>query len=319
MGNQKGHTGAGSNATIREAIQRIALHGIADKAGKLYDVGQIVGYVKAIHLDGEFAGTIDVQEYVSSVVDASENPDAGLHENVYLSAIQDNTKGYVIIPKLYSDVTIVRDPASGVEYVTMFSHVDLIQLDSHDKVVIEVKEREDFDASSEDGPDIDELEETGVHSQTVYEKDKITTEVTDGDENTMTEVLDTEKKKVTAGDDDSTAEINKDKIEFVHGDAKITLDDNKVIIEMGGSKVQVEDGTVHLGSTSGTDDAVLGGELADVLSDIVGYLSQAQTTTMMGPQPLVTQLPNFIAMKAKIAAWKSAHSGFLTNKVKVQK
>ena len=319
MSHSKTYSGAGSNATIREAIQKIALHGIANKEGKLYDVGQIVGYVKEIHLSGDFAGTIDVQEYVGSVIEASENEEAGLHKNVYLSAIQDNTKGYIVIPKQYSDVIIVRDPDSGREYVTMFSHVDLIQLDSHDKVVIEVKEREDFDANSEDGPDIDELEETGVHSQTVYEKDKITTEVTDGDENTMTEVLDTEKKKVTAGDDDSTAEINKDKIEFVHGDAKITLDDNKVIIEMGGSKVQVEDGTVHLGSTIGTDDAVLGGELADVLSDIVGYLSQAQTTTMMGPQPLVTQLPNFIAMKAKIAAWKSAHSGFLTNKVKVQK
>ncbi len=319
MGNKKLNTGSGSNATIREAIQRIALHGIANKEGKLYDVGQIVGYVKAIHLDGDYAGTIDVQEYVGSVIEATSNPDYGLHENVYLSAIQDSTKGYVIIPKLYSDVTIVRDPDTSKEYVTMFSHVDLIQLDSHDKVIIEVKEREDFDPNDENGPDVEELEETGVYSKTTYEKDKITTEVTDGDSNTMTEVIDTEKKKVTAGDDNSTSEINKDKIEFVHGDAKITLDDNKVIVEFGGSKVQVEDGTVHLGSTSGTDDAVLGGELADVLSDIVGYLSQAQTATMMGPQPLATQLPNFIAMKAKIASWKAAHSGFLTNKVKVQR
>ena len=319
MGNRKPSSGVGSNATIREAIQRIALHGIANKDGKLYDVGQIVGYVKAIHLDGEYAGTIDVQEYIGSVIDAQDNPDAGFHENVYLSAIQDNTKGYVILPKLYSDVIIVRDPDSGREYVTMFSHVDLIQLDSHDKVVIEVKERDDFDPDDENGPDIDELEETGVYSKTVYEKDKITTEVTDGEDNTMTEVIDTEKKKVTAGDDASTAEINQDKIELVHDDSKVVLDDDKVEIEKGSSKVVVEDGTVHLGSTSGTDDAVLGGELADVLSDIVGYLSQAQTTTMMGPQPLVTQLPNFIAMKAKIAAWKSAHSGFLTQKVKVQK
>lgn len=318
--NKKTSPGLGSNATIREAIQRIALHGIVNpRTGAPYESPQVFGYVKAIHTDGDNAGTIDVQEYVDSAIAASENPDAGLHENVLLSAIQDSSKGYVIIPKLYSDVVVCCDQVTQREYVTMFSHVDLIQLDSHDQVIIEVREREDFDPNDENGPDIEELEETGVHSQTTYKKDSISTEVTDGDSNTMTEVLDTERKKVVAGDDESIAEINKDKIQLEHDDSKVTLDDDKVSLEKGGSKVQVEDGTVYVGSTNNTDDAVLGSALADVLMDVVGYLAQAQTTTMMGPQPLVTQLPNFIAMKAKIQAWKSAHSGFLTNKVQVQK
>ena len=310
----------GSTATIREAIQKIAWQGIVNpESNTLYDVGQIVGFVKAIHTDGELAGTVDVQEYTDSILGSVNDEPIGLHTGVSLSALQDNRKGYVIIPKLYSDVVIVRDPDSGREYVTMFSHVDLIQLDSHDQVTIQVKEREDFDPSDEDGPDIEELEETGVHSQSIYKKDSITTEVTDGESNTMTEVIDTEKKKIVAGDDKSIGTIAQDKIQLEHDDSKMALDDDKAVLEKGSSKVQVEDGTVYLGSNNGTDDAVLGSVLADVLMDIVGYLSQAQTTTMMGPQPLITQVPNFIAMKAKIQAWKSAHSGFLTQKVQVQK
>lgn len=317
---KKSTPGLGSNTAIREAIRKIALHGIANpQTDQLYDVGQIIGYVSAIHTDGDLIGTVDVQEYNKSIIDAARDDDPGLHVGVFLSAIQNNDKGMVIIPKLYSDVVIVRDPDSGKEYVTMMSHVDIIQLDSHDQVIIEVKEREDFDPDSEDGADIDELEETGVHSQTVYKKDEIKTEVTDGEDNTMVETIDTEKHEVVAGDDKSSTKLTQDFFEAVHDDAKMRVDDDKALIEKGSSKVQVEDGTVFLGSTNNTDDAVLGSELADVLDQIVGYLAQAQTTTMMGPQPLITQVPNFISMKAKIAAWKAAHSGFLTNKVKVQK
>ena len=50
---KKSSPGLGSNTTIREAIQKIALHGIVNpKTDQLYDVGQIVGYVSDIHTDG---------------------------------------------------------------------------------------------------------------------------------------------------------------------------------------------------------------------------------------------------------------------------
>lgn len=305
-----------SHSTIREAIQKIALHGVIDpKSGAAYSNKVITGYVVKVHVDDELAGTVDVKEYDNDFLSG----EAGhIHEGVLLSAIQANT-GLIIIPKLYSDVVIRRDSETNTEYVTMFSHVDVLQFDSHDTVTIGVKEREEFDSSSEDGEDINELPETGVKAITTYKKDSIITEVTDGEDNTVSQIIDNEHFEVVAGDNKSKQTINQDEVVAEHDKSKVTLDDNQSTIEQGNSKVKVTDGTVYLGSDSSTDDAVLGGALADVLCDLVDYLSQAQTTTMMGPQPLLTQVPNFIAMKAKISAWKSAHSGFLTNKVLIQK
>jgi hypothetical protein len=51
---------------------------------------------------------------------------------------------------------------------------------------------------------------------------------------------------------------------------------------------------------------------------MLNYASQIKTTTQLGPQPPLN-LASFIALKAKISAWKGAHSGFLTQKVQVQK
>ena len=96
------------------------------------------------------------------------------------------------------------------------------------------------------------------------------------------------------------------------------MNDSESTMKFGGSKVKVEDGTVYLGSDSGTDDAVLGGQLADILMDIVGYISQIKTTTQLGPQPPLN-MAQFIALKSKINSFKSSHSGFLTKKVQVQK
>lgn len=306
--------GNNCNAQIRDAIQKIALHGVVNpRTNSTYSNEGVSGYVIEVHKDGDYAGTVNVKEYANGV-----NAEPVVHENVLLSAIQGNT-GLLLIPKLYSDVLVSRDAITGLEYVTMFSHVDVLQLDSHDTITIGVKEREDFDASSEDGDDINELSETGVHAITEFQKDSITTEVTDGEDNTTTQTIDTEKFEVVAGDEKSKQTINQDGVTLEHDDSKVTLDDDKVNMEKGSSKVQVEDGTVFLGSTNGTDDAVLGGELADILMDFLGYLAQGQTTTQLGPQPMINQVPNFIALKAKIQSFKAAHSGFLTNKVLVQK
>ncbi len=305
-----------SHAAIREAIQKIALHGVVNpKTNTTYVDESVSGYVVKVHLEGELAGTVDVKEYDDSYLTGEEG---NVHEGVLLSAIQGN-KGLLVIPKLYSDVLISRDPVTNSEYVTMFSHVDVIQLDSHDKITIGVKEREEFDASSEDGDDVNDLKETGVHAVTTYQKDKMVTEVTDGEDKTITQTIDLDKHEVVVGDNVTKQTINGDGVTLEHDKSALKLDDDQATLEKGKSMVKVEDGTVYLGSTSGTDDAVLGTALADVLADIVDFLSQAQTTTMMGPQPLLTKVPDFIAMKAKITAWKSSHSGFLTNKVLVQK
>ena len=113
-----------------------------------------------IHTDGELCGTVDVQEYTHTLTDKQAIDDGlpvGLHEGVYLSAIQNNENGLVVIPYLYSDVVITTDPETLREYVIQYSHADTIQVDAHNKVIIGATETKEWE-DSEDAPDVDELE-----------------------------------------------------------------------------------------------------------------------------------------------------------------
>lgn len=314
------HAGLSSNQVIREAIQKIALHGLVNPStGVVRDTGKVTGYVAKIHTEGELAGTIDVQEFASLSMEENTDMKIGYHEGVYLSAIQDNSNGLLIIPKLYSEVTISMDPESKTEYVSMFSHVDVIQLDSHEKITVGVTEREEFDASDEESPDIHELPETGVFSKTTYTKDSIITEVQGEDKaNHTQQSIDSEKFEVVVGDDKSSVTIDQKQVQFKHNKAETVLGENSHSSVFGSSAVEIEDGTVYVGSKSGTDDAVLGGELATILMDMLDYVSQIKTTTQLGPQPPLN-MAQFIALKSKIMSFKSSHSGFLTKKVQIQK
>lgn len=313
-----------NNDLIKKAIQRIALQGHVDpSSGVWHDSARITGYVAKIHDDesDELFGTVDVQEYnTRSFVQEENDVKFGYHEGVYLSALQNNKEGYLIIPKLYSEVTIALDPESRKEYVVMFSHVDLIQLDSHEQIRIGVREREEFD-NDEDGDDIDELKLTGVSTNIELEKDSITTTVVaDKDaKNTVTQIMDADGLKQTIGEDKSSQTMTQKEIILEHDKANMTLDDSQAKIEMGKSAVIAEDGTVYVGSKSGTDDAVLGQQLASILSELVGYLGQMMTPTMMGPQSPANVLGSFISLKTKIQSFASSHSGFLTQKVQIQK
>ena len=319
------------NDTIRAAIQRIAEQGRVSRiTGEAIGSGgsRITGFVKKIHDDesDELFGTIDVQEFYTPSFSQDENDvEAGLHEGVYLSAIQNNQEGFLIIPKLYSEVTIAQDTQSQTEFVVMYSHVDIIQLDSHEKVSVGVREREDFD-DDEEGDDISELKLTGIKTNTTYTKDSVTTEVQadkDGKQ-TASQIIGKDNGgtvliKQVVGDDKSSQTMTEDDIVLEHSKGKVILDDSQSRMEQGQSSVTVEDGTVYVGSKSGTDDAVLGQQLASILSELVGYLGQAMTPTMMGPQPPANVLGSFMSLKAKIQSFASAHSGFLTKKVQIQK
>ena len=290
-----------SNQSIREAIKRIALHGLINPStGTVRDSAKVTGYIAKIHTDGEFAGTVDVQEFSNISIEGDDDTKIGYHEGVYLSAIQDNSKGLVIVPKMYSEVTIVTDPDTKIEYVSMFSHVDIIQLDSHEKVTIGVTEREEYDPEDENSPDIDELEETGVHARTTYTKNSVLTEV-QGEEkaNHTTQTIDDSKFQVVVGDKKSQQLINQEKIHLQHDKAEVTLGDGDATMKHGSSSVIAKDGVVYLGSESGVDDAVLGAELATILMDILNYISQIKTTTQLGPQPPLN-VAQFVALKAKI-------------------
>lgn len=329
MAEHKKHlTDHSSNEMIREAIRAIALKGVVNRqTGIVRGTSKVTGFVAKIHTDerDELFGTIDVQEYPNWSVAESEDAKIGYHEGVLLTAIQKDDQGYIIIPKLHSDVLVSKDPETGNEYVTMFSHVDLIQLDSHEKIFIGVREREEYKPDDENAPDIHELELTGIESTTEYTKDLAKTVVTTdaNAEHVVTQVLGNdpddglEIKHDVSGK--STATMTEDDIVLEHDKANMTLDNSQAKLEMGKSSVTVEDGITFVGSTSGTDDAVLGQQLATILSDLVGYLGQMMTPTMMGPQPPANVLASFISLKAKIQSFASSHSGFLTKKVQIQK
>lgn len=317
-----------SNEMIREAIRAIALKGVVNRqTGAVRGTSKVTGYVAKIHDDesDELFGTIDVQEYADWAVAESDEAKIGYHEGVLLTAIQKDNQGYIIIPKLYSDVLVSRDPETNNEYVTMFSHVDLIQLDSHERIMVGVREREEYKPDDENAPDIHELELTGIQTTTEYTKDVAkTVAITDENaEHVATQVIGNdpddglEIKHDVSGK--STATMTEDEIVLEHDKAKATLDGSQAKMEMGKSSVVVNDGTVYVGSENGTDDAVLGQQLATILSDLVGYLGQMMTPTMMGPQPPANVLASFTALKAKIQSFASSHSGFLTKKVQIQK
>lgn len=313
-----------NNDIIKKAIRHISLRGYVNQStGAIKDLARITGFVAKIHEDesDELYGTIDVQEFDTHDFIQEENGiKYGYHEGVLLSALQNNKEGYLIVPKLHSEVTIALDPESQKEYVVMFSHVDLIQLDAHETISIGVRERKEFD-DDEDGPDVHELEPTGVKTNIHLSKDTITTTVNaDGsDMNTVVQVLNEEGLRQVVGDNASCQTITKDEIILEHNAASVALDDSQAAVTMGSSSVTVEDGTVYVGSTTGTDDAVLGQQLASILSELMGYLGQMMTPTLMGPQPPANVLGSFISLKAKIQSFASSHSGFLTQKVQIQK
>lgn len=309
-----------NRTTIREAIRKIAFRGVLNgNTGSVRGTEKVSGYVAKIHTDDDLAGTIDVQEFIGQQTDETQELGIGYHEGVFLGAIQDNSKGYVIVPKMYSEVIVSQDPDSGTEYVSMFSHVDMIQLDSHENVTIEVKEREEFDESDSEAPDVQELEETGVMSRTTYLKDSVVTEVHKAkDSNASNVSLTGDQLTVNVNDAQSVLEMNKDEIHAKRDKAETTISSQNIVNKVGNTSVTVENGTVHLGSTAGTDNAVLGKELAGILSDLVGLIGRIFTNTMMGQQPPLN-VASFISLKARIDAYKAGQSGFLTKKVMVQK
>lgn len=337
--NNKTNTGPGNSTGIVDAIRKIALQGIADPdKNVVFGAKRVTGYVAKIN-DNK---TVDVQEYL----DAEETKDGvqeGYHEGVWLSALESNPNGYLIVPKLYSEVVIAKDPVSLTEYVVMYSHVDIIQLEASESVTVGVVEREELNLNDDGSPDVDELEATGVYGKTSYSKDEVMTEAVDEEnglagrtthtkDEVKTEVVDDGGKSTTldmksnsfdlevSDGDESTMHMDKSKIELVRGKSKTTLKDSENTMENGNEKVKVTNTVVYVGSDSNTSHAVLGEELADILMDILGYCSQIKTTTMLGPQPVLPPtIIQFIALKTKISVWKSTVSNFLTRKVEVQK
>lgn len=162
------------NGQIRDAIQKIALRGFVNPQNNtMYSARKIVGYVTKIDIE---AGTVDVQEY-NQIPNTNGSELPGYHEAVRLSALPGNTTNIIVVPKLYSDVVIVCSPDTLVEYVIMCSQVAKIRHVSDENVEVGVVELDEFNLQDTDGPDVSELQPTGVHAKTTYTKDGVVIDI----------------------------------------------------------------------------------------------------------------------------------------------
>jgi hypothetical protein len=257
---------------VHKAINRIAKQGVTDMTGMPRGTRKISGYICNIHTDGDLIGTVDVQEYNYEPGEYSIDG-VGHHEGVFLSAIQNNQQGYLIVPMLFSDVIITQNPSDGREYVVMYSHAQQIRLsafslegDNDGKVelgVTEVKQFEETDNGLTN--DYDELETTKNKTSTIYTAQSIIDQIassndTDGykEEKTSTQ------KEITVGDTKITIDgqnvsiESSGKVTIKVGSATITEEDGKVSVEANncevkGSSVTITGGQLKTQGVSNTD------------------------------------------------------------------
>lgn len=307
-------TGLNYNKTIYDAIQKISRHGVINpRTNTTYSGGNISGFVAKIHNDpsDELFGTIDVKEWNALTGDEKDITKEGYHEGVYLSAIQDSSNGSVIIPKLYSDVIISQDPQRRIEFVVMYSHVDVIRLDAYEEVVVGVTEREEF-KEDENSPDIDELQPTGIKAVTTYKKDAISSEVVDEKGAKVVRcIIDLDSLSYNIADGQVEHKATKDSVSTI-------VNKGEILLKVGGELIKLTSDGVFLGSDNNTSHAVLGEQLGKILCNILDMIGQIKTATQLGPQPPIN-VAQFISTKAQVNAWTSSVSNFLTQKVNVQR
>lgn len=283
---------------ICEAIRKIALGRSMERInmapGGTSGVGtarMIHGYVAKVHDNpgddeyDEYAGTIDVGEFPDET--ASSEP--VIHKGVLLAGLKDNSGGFLIIPTLFSDVTIVTDAATKYAYVLNYSHAKVIQLNSHTETSIGVTETEELDAESNDSPDYDELEKTGNESSTRYTAEKIVTSVKSKDGKEASRTI--EPELISQKVDKSEVTQATDKIQQKVGNITVTLVDKKVA----------------LGDENATEPLVLGNQLAQLMLEFITECSKITTPTLMGTMPVIN-VPNFASLTSKIQNFLSKTS-----------
>lgn len=287
-----------SQQMIREAIRKIAL-GRALERVEMAPAGtsgvgtarMIHGYVSKVHDDPsdeeweDYAGTIDVREFPDET--AATEPIT--HKGVLLAGLKDNSGGFLIIPTLFSDVTIVTDAATRYAYVLNYSHADVIQLQTHSQTSIGVTETEELDSESNESPDYDCLEPTGNATSTKYTAEQILTTAANknGKQAALTVTAESISQKVDKAIMQQTAE--------------------KIVQDVNGTTFTVADKKVTLGDEKATEPLVLGNQLAQLMLDFLTECSKITTPTLMGTMPAIN-VPNFAALTSKIQQFLSQTS-----------
>lgn len=294
----KHNTADNNRRMIQEAIRKIALGRSIERIemapGGMGGVGTarlIHGYVAKIHDDpgdeefADYGGTVDVGEYP----DETASTGCVIHKGVLLAAARNNEGGILIVPTLFSEVTIVLDAATHHAYVVNYSHAETLRLDAHTKVSIGITETEALDPDSDSSPDYDELELTGNEAHTTYSAAGIASTVkNDGGK----------ESSVVQEAESITSTVNKSEV-------KQTAD--KIVQRVNSTTVTVADNKVTLGDENATEPLVLGNELAQLMLDFLTECSKIMTPTLIGTmQPL--NFPNFLSLTSRIQKFLSKTS-----------
>ena len=251
----------------------------------------IHGYVAKIHDDpsdeefADYGGTVDVGEY------PDETASAGgiIHKGVLLAAARNNEGGFLIVPTLFSEVTIVVDAATCHAYIVNYSHAETIRMEAHSEVSIGMTETEALDPDSDSSPDYDELEPTGNEAHTSYTAEGITATVRNDSGKELS---------VMQGAEEIAQTVDKSEV-------RQTAD--KIVQKVNTPTVAVADNKVTLGDENATEPLVLGNELAQLMLDFLTECSKIMTPTLMGTmQPL--NFPNFLSLTSKIQKFLSKTS-----------
>jgi hypothetical protein len=280
---------------IGEAIRKIALGRSIDRiamsapgTGGIGTARMIHGYVARIHdnpADEEFTeygGTVDVGEFAEET--AGSEP--VIHKGVLLSGVKDNAGGFLIVPSLFSDVTVISDAATRCMYIVNYSHAEVIQLTTHKEVSIGVSETEALDPEDNDSPDYDELEKTGNEAVTRYTAVGIETAVKNRDGKEATKLI--------------TPECISQKTDK----SEITQSADKIEQKVNSTALTVEDKRITIGETTANEPLVLGNQLAQLMLEFLTECSKIMTPTMMGTMPAVNA-PAFASLTSKIQKFLS--------------
>ena len=221
--------------------------------------------------------------------DETASAEPVIHKGVLLAAAVNDEGGFLLVPTLFSDVTIFMDSATRYAYVVNFSHVDIIRLNAHTETTIGVTETEELDAESDTSPDYDELEPTGNATSTRYTATAVTTTVRNDKDKEATTVI---------GAENITHTVDKSEV-------RQTAD--KVVQKVNSTTVAVSDGKVTLGDENATEPLVLGNELAQLMLDFLTECSKIMTPTLMGTMSPIN-IPNFTSLTSRIQKFLSKTS-----------
>lgn len=287
-----------SRYLIREAIRKIALGRSMERVdmapGGTSGIGTarlVHGYVAKIHSDPadeefeEYGGTVDVGEYP----DETASCEPVIHKGVLPAAAQNNEGGFLIIPTLFSDVTICMDAATHYAYLVNYSHAETIRFLAHTEASIGVTETEELDTESDSSPDYDELEPTGNESSTHYTKESAITTVRNRDGK------------------EASSTVKAEEITHVVDKSEVKQTADKVVQSVNGTTISLTDKKVTLGDENATEPLVLGNELAQLMLDFLTECSKITTPTLMGTMPAIN-IPNFTSLTSRIQKFLSKTS-----------